>query len=109
MTPVVLPAGTPACLGSQSQSSSQPDFLSLPNFQPNDSGRSSGEQRVYPTEVEVIIENSQVADRPVDASMEEDLGSEEFLLPPFRVGIETLGLFPEGSLVLVDTRHQVRE
>ena len=89
VTPVVLPDGTPACMGSQSQSSSQPGFLSLPSFQPNDPGRSSGEQRVYPTEVEVIIENSQVADRPLDVSMEEE-GREEQVLstnfppPPFR-------------------------
>ena len=62
VTPVVLPSGTPALLGSQSQSSSQPDFLSLPSFQPNGPGCSSGEQRVYPTEVEVIIENSQLAE-----------------------------------------------
>ena len=88
--PVVLPSGMPASLGSQSQSSSQHDFLSLPSFQPNGPGRSSGEQRVYPTEVEVIIENSQVAERPLDVSMEEDLGSEEQVLstnstpPPLR-------------------------
>ena len=101
VTPVVLPSGTPALLGSQSQSSSQPDFLSLPSFQPNGPGRLFGEQRVYPTEVEVNIENSQVAERPLDVSMEEDLGSEEQVLsinslppPPLGDGIETICLFP---------------
>ena len=74
VTPVVLPSGMPVLFGSQSQSSFQPDFLSFPSFQPNGPDRSSGEQRVYPTDVEVIIENSQVAERPLDVSMEEDLG-----------------------------------
>ena len=90
VTPVVLPSGTPALLGSQSQSSSMPDFLSLPRFLQNGPGRSSGEQRVYPTEVDVIIENSQAADRPLDVSMEEDIPSP----PLLGDGIETLGLFP---------------
>ena len=71
---------TPVAVGSLSQSSSQPDFLSLPSFQTNDEDRSSGEQRVYPTEVEVLIENSQVENRSLDVSMEEDLGSEEHVL-----------------------------
>ena len=80
----------------------------------NDEDRSFGEQRVYPTEVEVLFEDSQVENRSLDISMEEDVGSEEHVListnpplppPPFGVGIETLGLFPQGSLVLVDTRH----
>ena len=35
----VLPACDPSWLGSQSQSSSQPDFLSLPSFQTNDEDR----------------------------------------------------------------------
>ena len=68
---------------------------------------------MYPTEVEVRFEDSQVENRALDDSMEEDEGSEENVLPstnyppppPFGVGIETLGLFPHGSLVLVDTRH----
>ena len=67
---------------------------------------------MYPTEVEVRFEDSQVENRPLDDSMEEDEGSGENVLlstnsppPPFGVGIETLGLFPHGSLVLVDTRH----
>ena len=37
---------TPVSVGSLSQSSSQPDFYSLPSFQPNDEDRFSGEQRV---------------------------------------------------------------
>ena len=101
---------TPVAVGSLSQSSSQPDFYSLPSFQTNDEDRSSGEQRVYPTEVEVRFEDCQVEDRLLDDSMEQDEGSEEIVLsstnpPPFGGGMETLGLFPHGSLVLVDTRH----
>ena len=55
---------------------SQPVFLSLPSFQTNDEDRSFGEQWVYPTS-RVLIENSQVENRPLDVSMEFGLGSEE--------------------------------
>ena len=103
---------TPVAVGSLSQSSYQLDFNSLPSFQTNGEDRSCGEQRVYPTEVEVRFEDSQVENRSLDVSMDEDVGSEENVLlstnslpPPFGGGIETLGLFPQGSLVLVDTRH----
>ena len=83
---------TPVSVGSLSQSSSQPDFRSLPSFQTNYEDRSFGEQRVYPTEVEVLFEDSQVENRSLVVSMEEDLGSEEHVListnplppPPFR-------------------------
>ena len=101
---------TPVSLGSPGLSVSQP-FLSLPSFQPNDEDHFAGEQRVYPTEVEVRFENRQVEDCLLDDSMELDGGSEEIVHsstlspPPFGGGIETLGLFPHGSLVLVDTRH----
>ena len=100
---------TPVSMGSPVLSVSQPVF-SLPSFQPNDEDRFAGEQRVYPTEVEVRFENRQVEDCLLDDSMEQDGGSEEIvhsstLSPPFGGGIETLGLFPHGSLVLVDTRH----
>ena len=101
---------TPVSVGSPLQSFSQPDF-SLPSFQPIDEDRSAGEQRVYPTEVEVRFENRQVEDCLLDDSMEQDGGSEEIVHsstlspPPFGDGMETLGLFPHGSLVLVDTRH----
>ena len=66
---------------------------------------------MYPTEVEVRSENRQVEDCLLDDSMDQDGGSEEIVHsstlppPPFGGGIETLGLFPHGSLVLVDTRH----
>ena len=101
---------TPVSMGSPGLSVSQPVF-SLPSFQPNDEDRFAGEQRVYPTEVEVRFENRQVEDCLLDDSMEQDGGSEEIIHsstlypPPFGGGIETLGLFPHGSLVLVDTRH----
>ena len=80
---------TPVSVGSLSQSSSQPDFYSLPSFQTNDEDRSSGEQRVYPTEVEVRFEDCQVENRPLEDYMEQDEGSEENVLPstnspPFR-------------------------
>ena len=80
---------TPVSVGSLSQSSSQPGFYSLHSFQLNDEDRFSGEQRVYPTEVEVRIEDCQVEDRLLDDSMEQDEGSEEIVLfstnsPPFR-------------------------
>ena len=100
---------TPVSVGSPVQSFSQPDF-SLPSFQPNDEDRFAGEQREYPTVVEVHFEN-EVEDCLSDDSMEQDGGSEEVVHsstlspPPFGGGIETLGLFPHGSLVLVDTRH----
>ena len=78
---------TPVSVGSLSQSFSQLDFYSLPSFQPNDEDRFSGKQRVYPTEVEVHIENCQVEDCLLDDSMEQDEGSEEIVLssnsPPF--------------------------
>ena len=66
---------TPVSVGSPVLSGSQP-FFSLPSFQPIDENRFAGEQRVYPTEVEVRFEN-QVEDRPLDDSMELDGGSEE--------------------------------
>ena len=44
----------------------------------NDEDQSFGEQRVYPTS-RVLIENSQVENRPLDVSMEYGLGSEEQL------------------------------
>ena len=72
---------TPVSVGSLSQSSSQPDFYSLPSFQPNDEDRSSGDPRVFATEVEVRFEDSQVENRPLDDSMEEDEGSEENVIP----------------------------
>ena len=97
---------TPDSVGSPLQSLSQPDF-SLPSFQPIDEDRSAGEQRVYPTEVEVRFENRQVEDCLLDDSMEAARKSYIPVLfpPPFGDGMETLGLFPHGSLVLVDTRH----
>ena len=55
---------TPVSVGSLSQSSSQPDFHSFPSFQTNDEDRLFGEQRVYPTEVEVLFEDSQVENHP---------------------------------------------
>ena len=55
---------------------SQPVFLSLPSFQTNHEDRSFGEKWVYPTS-RVLIENSQVENRPLDVSMEFGLGSEE--------------------------------
>ena len=78
---------TPVSVGSPVLSGSQP-FFSLPSFQPIDENRFAGEQRVYPTEVEVRFEN-QVEDRLLDDSMEQDGGSEEVvhsstLSPPFR-------------------------
>ena len=115
VTLVVLPYGMPAFWGHNlNPLPSLTFFLSLASSRTTQLGRSSGEQRVYPTDVEVIIENSQVVDRPMDVSMEEEGSEEQVLstnsLPPLPLGdwIETLGLSPQGSLVLVDTRHQVR-
>ena len=86
---------TPVSVGSLSQSFSQPDFSSLPSFQPNDEDCFSGEQRVYPTEVEVRLENRQVEDCLFDDSMEQ----EEIVLsstnsPPFRGWNGDLRYFP---------------
>ena len=83
-------------LGTETPQTSLPlstPSLSLPSFQTNDEDRSFGEQRVYPTEVEVLIENIQVENRSPDVSMEEDLGSEEHVLstnplPPPLSGLE---------------------
>ena len=78
VTLVVLLYGMPALLGLQS--SSFPWWVfSLPSFQPNDLGQSSGEQRSYPTDVVVNFENNQAVHSPVDMSMEEE-GSEEQVL-----------------------------
>ena len=82
---------TPVSVGSPVLSGSQP-FFSLPSFQPIDENRFAGEQRVYPTEVEVRFEN-QVEDRLLDDSMEQDGGSEEVVhystLSPPLSGVES--------------------